>query len=313
MASTVKKQGLSIDSSPEGIYCENCADRSNGDNQIENQETFDYIKSSTETLIKIPFPPTIKPDELVLDILKSKSKSPKMLNEFFIYRKVFVQELRKQNLKLKMTKASKLCSNSWHQASSNVKNEYRRLAREVEKLYIRIRNDKLFNNDDQRKHFTNTAPVNCTPAISDVIGNNSNNGNNIPISPCALEQSINDENPCYPYSHIYVPCSSISSISSIFYTPYYTYDNVYMPVYDGNMYLSDFSLALPPFQSTSLELFPLQPNNFKSYMTNGNLSDNINANSYSNVTDFTTQTISVEEPLANQNNFFDSNIFYEMV
>ncbi|KAF0469546.1 MATA-HMG [Gigaspora margarita] len=300
MASVNREQGLSIDSSPEGNYCKDCADkaRSNGDNRIENPETFDYIKSSTEPPIKLklPFPPTIKPEELVTNILKSKSQSPKMLNEFFIYRKVFVQELRKQNLKLKMTSASRMASDSWHKASSNIKNEYRRLAREVEKLYIKIRNEKLY--DDQRKHVTNPAPVNYTPAISDVI----NNGNNIPSSPCALEQTINEN----PYSHINVPCSSILTLNSIdSCIPYY--DTVYMAGYDNNMYLADFSNALPPFQSfQSTELFPTYS---LSYMTNENLSDNINTNTYFNVTDFTPQTVSVEDSLANQN-YFDNISFY---
>ncbi|CAG8480797.1 5269_t:CDS:1 [Scutellospora calospora] len=138
-------QEISIDSQPEDIYCDNC------DKARLNGESLNRVKSSTDTLVKIPFPPTILAEDLVKHLLKSKSQSPKMLNEFFIYRKVFVQELKKQNVKVKMTRASKLASASWYQESSIVKNEYRRLARKVENLFIIARNEKLQSQANEKK------------------------------------------------------------------------------------------------------------------------------------------------------------------
>ncbi|CAG8777109.1 16351_t:CDS:2, partial [Dentiscutata erythropus] len=70
-----------------------------------------------------PFPPTIDPKDLVNDLFKRKSQPPKMLNEFFIYRKAFVQELKKQRLRVKMTLVSSQASIYWHQETSQVKEE----------------------------------------------------------------------------------------------------------------------------------------------------------------------------------------------
>ncbi|RIA99543.1 hypothetical protein C1645_747073 [Glomus cerebriforme] len=59
-----------------------------------------------------------------------------MLNEFFIYRKEFVRELKRRNLHPKQTKVSTLASISWHKQLPSVKDEYRRLARETERLFM---------------------------------------------------------------------------------------------------------------------------------------------------------------------------------
>ncbi|CAG8657225.1 25226_t:CDS:1 [Racocetra persica] len=110
-----------------------------------------YFFSEDEQIIpKLPYPPEIKADDLVRDSLsKYETKSPKMLNEFFIYRKAFVQEFKKQRLRPKMTQVSSLASTSWHSESNDVKNAYRKIAREAEQLYIneRKRRQQLKIND----------------------------------------------------------------------------------------------------------------------------------------------------------------------
>ncbi|CAG8670198.1 17642_t:CDS:2 [Cetraspora pellucida] len=266
-----REQDLSVDSSSK-VYCEDCDKaRSNGGNHIENQEDLDRVKPSTETHIKLPFPPTILPEDLVNDLLKSKSQSPKMLNEFFIYRKVFVQELRKQKLRPKMTRASKLASISWHQESSNVKNEYRRLAREVEKLYQNARNERLRSQnkekvDEQNTIFTNPTTTNSTIAVSDIFSNGNGNDNDKiePYSPIEAKSctSSGQSTNTSPHLHntTFVPINDLyTQYTNTQYTQY-DQNNVYMPGHDGSMHLLDFSNSLPyPNQATSFEFVEFVP------------------------------------------------------
>ncbi|CAG8583633.1 hypothetical protein C2G38_2039845 [Gigaspora rosea] len=105
----------------------------------QNKSSF-YSEEDIPTELELPHPPEIKASELVKDLLsKYESKSPKMLNEFFIYRKAYVQAFKKQNLRPKMTQVSSLASASWHRESSDVKNAYRKIAREAEQLYMNER------------------------------------------------------------------------------------------------------------------------------------------------------------------------------
>src|ERR1043166_9674190 len=83
------------------------------------------------SLIKLPFPPVIKASD-ILDKRKPskvKSKSP---NAFIIYRMAFLDHLAHLNRNLKMTDVSKLVSQYWRNETEAVKNEYRKIAREVE-------------------------------------------------------------------------------------------------------------------------------------------------------------------------------------
>ncbi|CAG8612153.1 27361_t:CDS:1 [Dentiscutata erythropus] len=310
MALVSDNRGTSMEFSSEKVYCEDCdKSRSNGDNIIENQESFDYRKCSKETLVKLPFPPGLNPKDLVNDLLNSKAKSPKMLNEFFIYRKVFVQELRKQNLKLKMTKASKLASSSWYQEPSKVKNEYRRIAREVEKEYNFARSEKLRTQkaNDQHKHFT--APVNSSTHVNfDVTSNDDKIEPFTPIvvKPCT---PLVPSTPAIPtintnaWLHNVQPILTFNPYTPNVFMPGHYTPNVFMPGHDGNMYLPDIS-------------FQFQANNLKSY--GNNLQDNNVNSNVTNFTNFTPQTFSIEEPFAN---YFDPIYFdpiyysaeYEMV
>lgn len=87
-------------------------------------------------IISPPFPPNIEPKVLALELFnKGGKRSKKMLNEFFLFRKEFVRELKRQNLHPRQTKVSSLASTSWHKQKPSVKDEYRRLAREVEHIF----------------------------------------------------------------------------------------------------------------------------------------------------------------------------------
>ncbi|CAG8789865.1 24305_t:CDS:2 [Cetraspora pellucida] len=113
----------------------------NQNNPVTNKSTSiaRNARSQSIIIVKPPYPPTIKPRDLVNDLFKIKSRTPKMLNEFFIYRKALVQELKKKKLRVKMTLVSSQASTYWHQETQQVKEAYRQLAREAERLYLQER------------------------------------------------------------------------------------------------------------------------------------------------------------------------------
>ncbi|KAF0464701.1 MATA-HMG [Gigaspora margarita] len=114
---------------------------------------------------KPPFPPTIKSKDLVNDLFRSKSQPPKMLNEFFIYRKAFVQELKKQKLRVKMTLVSSQASIYWHQETPQVKEAYRKLARETEREYIQEKSKRLQQTSNLAVNSAATTSALTIPAL----------------------------------------------------------------------------------------------------------------------------------------------------
>lgn len=81
--------------------------------------------------IQLPFPPPITAQDIVLKRPSSKicSKSP---NAFFIYRKVYFDQLALLNQRFKMTDVSKLVSLYWNNECNEVKEAYKKIAQEVE-------------------------------------------------------------------------------------------------------------------------------------------------------------------------------------
>jgi hypothetical protein len=81
--------------------------------------------------IKLPFPPPITAQDIVLKRPNSKicSKSP---NAFFCYRKAYFDQLALLNQRFKMTDVSKLVSINWKNECIEVKEAYKKLAKEVE-------------------------------------------------------------------------------------------------------------------------------------------------------------------------------------
>ncbi|CAG8685027.1 1753_t:CDS:1 [Cetraspora pellucida] len=80
-------------------------------------------------LIKLPFPPEINPQDLV--IFHQNGKVPKPPNAFMIYRKLFVETARASGYNLPMNIISLMVSKSWKQEVEEVKNEYKRIAKEA--------------------------------------------------------------------------------------------------------------------------------------------------------------------------------------
>jgi hypothetical protein len=94
--------------------------------------------------IELPFPPTIKASDIVKrrNPCKVKSKGP---NAFLIYRKAFLEHLSHLNYNLKMTDVSKLVSKYWENETKVVKDEYRKISKEVEEGLIERRKETVPN------------------------------------------------------------------------------------------------------------------------------------------------------------------------
>jgi hypothetical protein len=82
-------------------------------------------------MLVLPFPPNIRASDIVNRRKPSgiRSKGP---NAFFIYRKACLDQLIHQNRNLSMIDVSRLVSVSWKNESEIVKDEFRKIAREVD-------------------------------------------------------------------------------------------------------------------------------------------------------------------------------------
>ncbi|CAJ0634118.1 2732_t:CDS:2 [Entrophospora sp. SA101] len=101
---------------------------------LENppKKTQNEIITSLPSDIQLPFPPLIGASDFILKRSAEKiwMKSP---NAFFIYRKAFQNHLKFLNYKLTMMNVSKLVSSCWKNEKVEVKDAYKKIAKEVEK------------------------------------------------------------------------------------------------------------------------------------------------------------------------------------
>ncbi|CAG8699521.1 21346_t:CDS:1, partial [Dentiscutata erythropus] len=104
----------------------------------DSMEALNNLNNMDPASIQVPFPPRVSVSRLVEKRLQTPahSKSP---NSFFIYRGAFLDEARAHNVKVKMTEISPIISASWKQQPPYVKNYYREIAKEVERLSIELR------------------------------------------------------------------------------------------------------------------------------------------------------------------------------
>ncbi|GES78193.1 hypothetical protein GLOIN_2v1873676 [Rhizophagus clarus] len=164
-------------------------DQSSGSIKIDEFERvkFGFIvrrPNPDDNLITPQFPPNIDPKVLALELFnKGGKRTKKVLNEFFLYRFAFIRELKRQNLYIRQTKISALASTSWHKQKPSVKVEYRRLAREVERLFMierqREANQREANESsstDAINHFQ--LPLNHLPS-DDSLSTKLNDQNNV--------------------------------------------------------------------------------------------------------------------------------------
>lgn len=103
------------------------------------------VINSAQPFIKLPFPPTIEPRDLLKKTRDGGMSKPP--NAFIIYRKWFIETARSEGYFLPMTVISSMASQSWEQESPSVKAEYKRLGKEA----FKIRNDMLPKSVRRRK------------------------------------------------------------------------------------------------------------------------------------------------------------------
>ncbi|CAG8470113.1 10331_t:CDS:1 [Dentiscutata erythropus] len=104
---------------------------------VQNVEPQKQKLVSPPPALVLPFPPQINPEDLMnCKTRKLPSKPP---NAFFIYRKVYTKALVAQNLRFKMTDVSPWVSISWKRESTEVKDKYKAIAKEVRQLYKQLK------------------------------------------------------------------------------------------------------------------------------------------------------------------------------
>ncbi|CAI2168180.1 17954_t:CDS:2 [Funneliformis geosporum] len=85
--------------------------------------------------IKLPFPPTITPEELSTSPNKNKVVKSKAPNCFFVYRLAYVRELKNMGRQFAMTEISGIIASSWNKEPKHVKQAYRKLSQDANKMH----------------------------------------------------------------------------------------------------------------------------------------------------------------------------------
>ncbi|CAG8610760.1 10040_t:CDS:2 [Diversispora eburnea] len=108
--------------------------------QSQKSQNFVFVNSTDpvmqnkvihdEPLIKLPFPPTINPRDLIT-FPKGSNTPSRAPNAFIIYRKLFIQTAKEKGYSLPMTVISTMASRSWEQETEIVKSEYKRIAKDA--------------------------------------------------------------------------------------------------------------------------------------------------------------------------------------
>ncbi|GBB87284.1 hypothetical protein RclHR1_13720002 [Rhizophagus clarus] len=190
-------------------------------NQIMNHSSHPFIKP--------PFPPLIDPKDLL--IISKDNKPSRSPNAFIIYRKVFLKTTRDQGYFLPMTIVSSMASKSWDKESDEVRDYYKKLAKDAYKY----RTEKFPKKVKRRRR---KEPWNANIAFQNDLHNtffdNSNKTGNLSSSPelflptfssSNLEQQI-PEIPEIPIFNEY-SSPSLSNNSSIISSPEITLnDNI---------------------------------------------------------------------------------------
>ncbi|RHZ79569.1 hypothetical protein Glove_144g79 [Diversispora epigaea] len=95
-----------------------------------NLKMKNHVVNDIQQLSQLPFPPTIKPSELI-SFAEGSSIPARAPNAFIIYRKLFIQNSKNNGYTFPMTVISTMASKCWKLEPDNVKKEYKRIARET--------------------------------------------------------------------------------------------------------------------------------------------------------------------------------------
>ncbi|CAG8509340.1 5050_t:CDS:1, partial [Acaulospora colombiana] len=99
------------------------------------RETYDSI------IVHLPFPPTITAEELLNSksskrYRKNGKRRSKVCNSFMVFRAEFYKALKRTHPVLPQSIVSRLASRSWRIQHEEVKKEYVRIARELDRLFL---------------------------------------------------------------------------------------------------------------------------------------------------------------------------------
>jgi hypothetical protein len=111
--------------------------------------------SPTTQIITLPFPPIISAQDLI-DRRSPERVTAKSPNAFFVYRKAFVNYLQICNHSFRMRDVSSMAGLSWKAASKEVKEAYKQIAREVERIIISQRQKKYKEYKDNLNNLNNS-------------------------------------------------------------------------------------------------------------------------------------------------------------
>ncbi|CAB4430912.1 unnamed protein product [Rhizophagus irregularis] len=120
--------------------------------------------------ITMPFPPKMTAEEFLRSRPLSRAyfRSP---NSFFIYRQQFVKQLKLENYNDQMVKVSKWAGIFWSNEPSNVKEHYKNIEKEIQKLL-----NEQFKNEQNNPY--NIIPRFIFEYQTNVDDNDNNNNNN---------------------------------------------------------------------------------------------------------------------------------------
>src|SRR4051794_35651406 len=108
------------------------------------------INSYIRPYIRPPFPPLIDPKDLITKPVAG-NKPNRAPNAFIIYRKMYVREARNEGYCFPMTVLSSMVGQSWEKEPEEVKNYYKRLAKEA----YEYRNELYPKPESKRKRRSN--------------------------------------------------------------------------------------------------------------------------------------------------------------
>ncbi|CAG8567055.1 319_t:CDS:2 [Ambispora leptoticha] len=130
----------------------------------QNQQYCGFPDSLTPIKVTVP-----SPEELDINEFLPKGKtSKKTPNSYFIYRKVYVDELRKLGYKSKMIRVSSWSGIAWKEETRSVKSAYIQFAHKLSKLY-----ENRLREERERKR---NEPIKIIEFQPDAISNNDNKG-----------------------------------------------------------------------------------------------------------------------------------------
>src|SRR6266542_5081238 len=87
-------------------------------------------------IIKVPFPPNVNPEDLILKSKKANSKLPtKPPNAFIIYRMQYVNELHVMGYHLSMRSILSSVASAWRDEPDHIAKYYEEIARKASKIF----------------------------------------------------------------------------------------------------------------------------------------------------------------------------------